>query len=167
MESYRCYRIWLWDSMATHNCDALTWLPMKITMPIANTADLILAGIMDIQQAIHQAPADLHIPPSHVAALKQLTEVLTSSSVLKDEAPNPKPHESLRVEEKQSSEISKPANPPSLRVEEAVPKESLDKKPYLKVHFAPVSSTTMQPTYKGTTGIQGNQRWRQHRQHST
>ena len=39
-------------------------------MPIATTADLILAGIMDIQQALQQAPAGLNIPPSHVAALQ-------------------------------------------------------------------------------------------------
>ena len=81
-------------------------------MPIATTADLILAGIMDIQQALQQTPADLHIPPSHVAALKQLMEVLTSSTIGKDEVAVPPPQTPLRVE-------GKPANPPALRVEEA------------------------------------------------
>ena len=162
MESYRCYRIWLWDSRATRICDTLTWFPTKITMPLATTADLILAGIMDIQQALQQAPADLHIPPSHVAALKQLIEVLTSSTLVKDEGSMPPPQEPLRVE---SKPVEEPANPPALRVEEAKSPQGITKKPTLKVQFAPLPTTTMQPTYKDTTGIRGNQRRRQHRHH--
>jgi hypothetical protein len=49
MKSYQCYCIWLWDSKATCICDIFTWLPTKITMLLATTADLVLAGIMDIQ----------------------------------------------------------------------------------------------------------------------
>jgi hypothetical protein len=61
--------------MATRICDTITWLPTKITMSLATTADLILAGIIDIKQALQQAPSGLHMPPSHVAALKQLIDV--------------------------------------------------------------------------------------------
>ena len=84
-------------------------------MPIATTADLILAGIMDIQQALQQAPAGLNIPPSHVAALQQLIEVLTSSTLSKDEAAVTPPQQPLRVESKQ---LEEPGNPPAQRVKE-------------------------------------------------
>ena len=48
-------------------------------------------------------------------------------------------------------------------MEEAEIPQGIIKKPSLKVQFAPLPSTTMQPTYEGTTGIKGNQRRRQHR----
>ena len=83
-------------------------------------------------------------------------EVLTSSTIGKDEVAVTPPQTPLRVE-------GKPANPPALRVEEAEIPQGIIKKPSLKVQFAPLPSTTMQPTYEGTTGIKGNQRRRQHR----
>jgi hypothetical protein len=73
------------------------WLPMLITMPLATTANLILAGIMDIQQALHHGSSGLHMQPSHVVALKQLINVLMASAICKDEGHTPNPHQSLRV----------------------------------------------------------------------
>jgi hypothetical protein len=154
MESYRCYRIWLWDSSATRMCDTITGLPTKITMPLATTADLILAGIMDIQQALLSAPSDLHIPPSHVAALKQLTEVLTASTTCKPEVSALPPHESLRVDSRHITHgKSIVDSPPPLRVESPTLEPNVTKKSSLNVHFVSTPSTTSQPAYKNTTGI--------------
>ena len=74
----------------------------------------------------------------------------------------PPPQEPLRVV---SKPVEEPANTPALRVEEAKSPQGITKKPTLKVQFAPLPTTTMQPTYKDTTGIRGNQRRRQHRHH--
>jgi hypothetical protein len=72
----------------------MMWIPTKITMLLATTADLILVDIMDIQQALQQASSGLYVPPSHVAALKQLIEALTSSTICRDEDPAPNPQQS-------------------------------------------------------------------------
>jgi hypothetical protein len=33
LESYRCYRIWLWETRATRICDTVSWFPEKLPMP--------------------------------------------------------------------------------------------------------------------------------------
>jgi hypothetical protein len=101
-----------------------------------------------------QAPSGLHGPPSHVAALKQLIEVLTSSSICKDEDPAPNPQQSLRVEPSQAHVIAfKEVEHAPLRADT----------PLCKVHFAPVPSMTAKPTYETTTGTKGAQRRKQQR----
>jgi hypothetical protein len=156
MESYQCYCIWFWDSRATRICDTITWLPTKITMPLATTADLILAGIMDIQQALQHAPSGLHVPPSHVAALKQLIDILMAGIICKDEDPAPNPQQSLRVKPSQAHVIaSQEVNHAPLRVDK--PSSGQEKMLLCKVHFAPVPSMTAKPTYETTTGTKGAQ----------
>ena len=108
-------------------------------------------------------PSGLHIPPSYVAALEQLTEVLAASTIYKDEVPVPSPHESLRVEP--SNKLlgtSKKVNHPPLRVDNPIGVQVLSNKPTLNDLFAPVPSTSMQPTYNNTIGIWGTQHYRQH-----
>jgi hypothetical protein len=154
MESYQCYCIWLWDSRATRMYDTITWIPTKTTMSLATTADLILVDIKDIQQALQQAPSGIHVPPSHVAVLKQLIEVLTASNICKNEGPAPSPHESLRVEPSQAHVIaSKEVDHAPLRVDQ----------PPRKVHFVPVPSMTAKTTYKTIIDIQKAQCCKQQR----
>jgi hypothetical protein len=86
-------------------------------MPLASTADLVLAGITDIQQALLKPPPGFHCPPSHVAALKQLTEVLASVTVPDIDAPsNPEPIASLRVGDHHPTNSSIKEDAPPLRV---------------------------------------------------
>jgi hypothetical protein len=80
LESYRCYTVWVWTTRATRICDTLSWFPTKGPMPIASSNDLILAGIHDIVDALEHPSSGSPLAPlatSHVAALRQLTEVLT------------------------------------------------------------------------------------------
>ena len=89
VDSYRCYTVWMWDSRATRICDTLTWFPTKVTMPLANSNDLILAGIQDILQALRFPSAGSPLAPltdSHHNALKTLSTILTS---LVDPTPQP------------------------------------------------------------------------------
>jgi hypothetical protein len=72
IDSYRCYIGWMWDTRATRICNTLAWFPTKVTMPIASSNDLILAGIGDIAQALHH--------PSPGSPLAPLTDSLHSSS---------------------------------------------------------------------------------------
>jgi hypothetical protein len=135
-------------------CNTITWLPTKITMPKASTADLVLAGITDIQQALLKPPPGFHLPPNHVAALKQLTEVLTSVTIPDIKAPsNLEPIALLRVSDHHPTNSSIKEDAPPLRVDTPTP---LVLEP-TKVHFAPAPSETMQPTFTNSTGIQGQQ----------
>ena len=56
LESYRCHKVWLWETRAIRICDTLAWFPTKVTMPIASSNDLILTGIGNITQALCNPP---------------------------------------------------------------------------------------------------------------
>jgi hypothetical protein len=134
MDPYRCYRIWMWDSRAARICNTITWFLTKIVMPLASTADLVLAGITDIQQTLLKPTPGLHLPPNHVAALKQLTEVLTSVPIPDIEATSsPEPIAPLRVGDHHPTNSSIEETAPPLRVATSTP---LVPEP-TKVHFAP------------------------------
>jgi hypothetical protein len=71
----------------------------------------------DIQQALPKSPPGFHLPPNHVAALKQLTDVLTSVSILDNDIPSyPEPNAPLRVAEHHPNASSMEVNAPPLRV---------------------------------------------------
>jgi hypothetical protein len=124
-------------------------------MPLASTADLVLAGITDIEQALLKPPPEFHLPPNHVAALKQLTEVLTSVTAPDMQAPsNPEPIAPLRVGDHHPTNSPIEEDAPPLRVDTPTP---LLPEP-TKVHFAPSTLEKMQPTFTNSTGIQGQQR---------
>jgi len=80
LDSYRCYTVWIWETRAERICDTISWFPTKVTMPLASSNDLILAGIQDILHAFtHPSPGSPLAPltDSHVDSLRQLTTVLT------------------------------------------------------------------------------------------
>jgi hypothetical protein len=157
--AYKCYCTWVWDSRATCICNTITWFPTKIVMPLAYTADLVLAGITDIQQALLKSPPGFHLPPNHVSALKQLTEVLVFVTIPDHDIPsNLEPIAVLSVGDHHHTAFSIKEDAPPLRVVIFPP---LLPGPTIvppKVHFAPCPSETMQHTYHNSTGIQGQQR---------
>jgi hypothetical protein len=88
MEAYRCHRIWVWTTRSERISDTVAWIPTKVNMPIANTNDLVLAGLKDITNALQNAAStDPLAPtrPSHVKALHDLATLLTGIAV--DNAP--------------------------------------------------------------------------------
>ena len=110
LESYRCYTVWIWDTRSIRLCDTLSWFPTKVTMPIASSNDLILAGIQDILEALRNPTLGSPIDPltdSHVATLKILSELLTGlipvPKPLLD--PEPAPTPPLRVATPQSPQL--------------------------------------------------------------
>jgi hypothetical protein len=63
LESYRCFRAWIWESQAACICDTISWFPTKVTMPLASSNDLILAGIQDILAALANPSANSPLEP--------------------------------------------------------------------------------------------------------
>ena len=162
MDSYRCYNIWIWDSRATRICDTVSWFPTKITMPLASSTDLIMAGIKDIHHALlHPSPGSPLAPltDSHTAALRQLTEVLTSIA-----APTPVSTPLLAITETTGAPSLRvdlaPTGAPPLRVAPATPPVPIitTVNTQRHVNFAPLPSTTMLDTFITSTGIQGNRK---------
>jgi hypothetical protein len=76
---YRCCRVWIWETKREHICDTLKWFPTKVTMPLASSMDLVMAGIKDIVHALHNLLANSPLSPftdSKVAILQNLTNLL-------------------------------------------------------------------------------------------
>jgi hypothetical protein len=99
MDSYQCYCIWVWDSKTACICNTISCFPTKIVIPLAFTADCAPAGITDIHQDLYKPAPELHHPPNHISALKQLTEVLMSVAMTDNaHTLSPKNAMPLRVE---------------------------------------------------------------------
>jgi hypothetical protein len=116
LESYRCFTVWIWDTRQTRITNTLSWFPSKVTMPLASSTDLILAGIQDIIRALTHPSANSPLAPrtdSEVQALQDLTTLLSNIA-----AP-PKAAPSLRVEPTDSIvlPVETPPCAPALRVE--------------------------------------------------
>jgi hypothetical protein len=58
LESYRCFQVWIWETQAACICNTISWFPTKVTMPLALSNDLILAGIQDILAALANPSAN-------------------------------------------------------------------------------------------------------------
>ena len=186
LESYRCYTVWLWETRATRLCDTLTWFPTKVTMPLASSNDLILAGVHDILHALqHPSPGSPLAPltDSHHEALVQLATLLTSlarppaalPTMLTSTAPTPDPASDplLRVvpspiaspEPTLTADTSDPMAPPSLTPHPTGDHAPLRVPPSIRkaVQFAPLPAPTG-PTFANSTGARGKQQRRLRRQ---
>jgi hypothetical protein len=80
VDSYRCHKVWIWETRAKQICDAVSWFPTKVTMPLASSNDLILASLADLTHAIANPSASSPLAPltvSHVATLQLIQTLLT------------------------------------------------------------------------------------------
>jgi hypothetical protein len=81
LDAYRCYTVWIWETRTSRSCDTLSWFPTKVTMLLASSTDLIVAGIHDIVAALNNPSPGSALAPlsdSQVTALRQLTTILTN-----------------------------------------------------------------------------------------
>ncbi|CAJ1934140.1 unnamed protein product [Cylindrotheca closterium] len=79
MDSYRCYRIWIYDTRAIRICDTVTWFPTKVRMPDSSSNAIIMSALQDIKHALlHPSPRTPIAPRSDsmTEALRQLVEVI-------------------------------------------------------------------------------------------
>ena len=185
LESYRCFKVWIWETRAVRICDTLSWFPTKVTMPLASSNDLILAGIKDILAALANPSANSPLAPltdSHTEALRTITTLLTNlatkpptlnpTTTPEPTMPTTKPiptttAPALRVE----PPTQKPA-PAATSIPIAIP-EPTTTAPVLRVELAPVPPKTVHfdpeppATFANSTGPAGKRRRRNARRKTT
>jgi hypothetical protein len=91
LDSYRCYRIWIWETCGIRVCDTVTWFPSKVPMPKSSSTGMIVASLRDIAHALqHPEPRSPLLPQSdsHKSALEQL---ITTLSTIVEPTPEPIP----------------------------------------------------------------------------
>jgi hypothetical protein len=109
-ESYRCWRIWIFETRSIRTCDTVSWFPTKVAMPHSSSNDLIVAALHDIVHALHNPSPKSPLAPctdSQSQALRQIVDILTTNTAT-EESPAPP----LRVE---------PLAPAPLRVPTTTP----------------------------------------------
>jgi hypothetical protein len=81
LDSYICYRTWILDTRRKRIRDTLEWFSMHVTMPLASSIDLVVAGTRDIIQALNNPSASSPLAPltdSETQTLRTLATVLTN-----------------------------------------------------------------------------------------
>ena len=74
LDSYRTFRVWIWETHGERNVDTLAWFPHNIPMPIATATDLAIASLRDIAQALSDpaVPNSLPLDTTEVETLRDL-----------------------------------------------------------------------------------------------
>jgi len=79
LQAYRCYRTWITETKRERIANTLTWLPKKLKMPTASTAEIIASATSDILHALQQPntgnPFAL-LNDTETEMLKQITMIL-------------------------------------------------------------------------------------------
>jgi hypothetical protein len=77
MESYRCHRVWIWETRATRICDTLTWFPTHVPMPASSSTDIIIASLRDIVTALQNPSPQTPLAPCTDTQNQALLDVVT------------------------------------------------------------------------------------------
>ena len=117
LQSYRCYRTWVWETRSIRKAETLAWFPSHLKMPIASSTDIAIAAVQDLTKALnnpnHGSPLD-PLSDSEVATLEDLTQILiqrSSPAADPSKPPPPPPADPapvLRVEEPPANQATKP-----------------------------------------------------------
>jgi len=78
-DHYRCYRVYMKDTARERTPDTVTWFPQHVKMPVASSAELIVAAAHDILHALqHPSPGSALAPltDSERGALTSITAIL-------------------------------------------------------------------------------------------
>jgi hypothetical protein len=78
LESYQCFKVWIWDTRNERVCDTLEWFPSKVTLPLASSIDLIIAAANDMVHALNHPSAGSPLAPlanSEVETLRNIAEI--------------------------------------------------------------------------------------------
>jgi hypothetical protein len=100
LDHYRCYRVWMWETQRERTPDTVTWFPQHVSMPIATSVDIIIAGAHDIIRALQNPSPGSQLAPLHlseVAALRSIAEILLNRALPSDAVPAPPSATPLRV----------------------------------------------------------------------
>ena len=75
MDSYRCYKTWVWRTKKTRITDTLEWFPHQVKMPTSSPLEMIVAATKDIAESLSALPLNSPFPAltvSQVQALQNL-----------------------------------------------------------------------------------------------
>jgi hypothetical protein len=129
----------MWDTRRDRIFDTLTWFPSKVTMPLASSVNLVIAGANDIIHALKKPSSNSPLAPladSEVDVLRRLSDILTN---------------------RQIAPIA-PDAAPALRVVSTDPERApVTPAPKQQVHFAPSPDceANASDTFHNTTGPVG------------
>ena len=95
MESYRCFKTYIWSTKSERITDTLEWFPHHVTMPKASDMDLLIAATTDILKILQHPSKNSPLPPlsdSESQQLKDITNLLHNKvTVSNTSAPPPTP----------------------------------------------------------------------------
>lgn len=72
-DSYRCFRVWMWDTQPTRICDTVSWFPTKVVLPSNSSDDLIANSLRDIVFCITKPKPPIPSTPSHCYSQSRFT----------------------------------------------------------------------------------------------
>jgi hypothetical protein len=83
LDTYRCYKIWIWETHALRIINTLTWFPSKVKLPDSSSTDIILSYLQDILHALDNPSPKSPLAPcsdTQTQALHNLIALLGSVS---------------------------------------------------------------------------------------
>ena len=63
LESYGCFKVWIWDTRNERVCDTLEWFPSTVTLPLASSINLIIAAANNLVHALNHLSAGSSLAP--------------------------------------------------------------------------------------------------------
>jgi hypothetical protein len=83
MLHYRCYRIWIPETLSVRVADTLAWFPAQVKMPALSSTDAATAAARDLIHALQHPTGPSPLAPLHdgdTAALKLLADIIATAT---------------------------------------------------------------------------------------
>jgi hypothetical protein len=75
MESYRCFKTYIWSTKAERITDTIEWFPHSLKMPQVSDIDVLLAATTDILNILQKPSQNSHFPALTETASHQLKQI--------------------------------------------------------------------------------------------
>ena len=100
MESYRCYKVWIWQTRGIRTVDTLSWFPHNLTMPSASALDILHAATQDILSALTSPHLNSPLSPLTTVQSQALQETITifQTSLSPPTLPSPDPQKQVHFD---------------------------------------------------------------------
>lgn len=100
MESYRCYKVWIWQTRGIRTVDTLSWFPHNLTMPSASALDILHAATQDILSALTSPHLNSPLSPLTTVQSQTLQEAITifQTSLSPPTLPSPDPQKQVHFD---------------------------------------------------------------------
>ena len=138
IDSYRCYKTWVWKTKSERISDTITWFPHYVKMPTAGPLEILATIASDIQELLTNKTAQSPLSPfsqTQTQALKNFSSAFqhpVSTPTEQNHSNTPTTTSALRVEPPDPAlRVEPPA--PALRVEHPAPALRVDE-PYPNTH---------------------------------